>query len=183
MERATTIYKAIYGIVSDMDTTEKQSMAASIILTADVLATDWIFKDGKALAPEDIKDFLRSKDSVSVNERGYEHICQWVVQNAHRLCGTSTEQEVWGKIVGNVACIIRTKFNQAVADGGYNPQALLSWMKLRKLIETREKGYTKNQKINGHSTDCVFLVMSESENNESEDCDNNEQALPFDVDF
>lgn len=177
MDKAIAIYKAIYAIVSDMDTTEKQSMAASIVLTADVLATEWIFKDNRALTADDIKDYLRTKDSVSVNERGYEHICQWVVQNAHRLCGTSTEQEVWGKIEGDTAYVIKTKFNQAVGDAGYNPQALLSWMKQRKLIETRGRNLTKCKSINGIGTECVGLRMSGSK---SED---DQGQLPFDADF
>jgi hypothetical protein len=152
-------------------------MAASIVLTADVLVTEWIFQDGRALAPEDIKDYLRTKDSVSVNERGYEFACQWVVQNAHRLCGTSTEQEVWGKIEGSTAYVIRSKFNQAVNDAGYNPQALLSWMKQRDLIETRGRATTKNKRINNIATECVAIKMA------GEESEDGQIQLPFDADF
>ncbi len=177
IDRAIALYKSLYTIISDMDTTEKQSMAASIVLTADVLVTEWIFQDGRALAPEDIKDYLRTKDSVSVNERGYEFARQWVVQNAHRLCGTSTEQEVWGKIEGSTAYVIRSKFNQAVNDAGYNPQALLSWMKQRDLIETRGRATTKNKRINNIATECVAIKMA------GEESEDGQIQLPFDADF
>ena len=177
IDRAIALYKSLYSIISDMDTTEKQSMAASIVLTADVLATEWIFQDEKMLSPDDIKDYLRTKDSVSVNDRGYQFICQWVVQNAHRLCGTSSEQEVWGKIEGDRAYIVRNKFNQAVSDGGFNPQALLSWLKQRDLIETRGRNMTKCKSINGMATECVALKMP------SEKREDGQAVLPFDVDF
>jgi len=177
IEKAQALYKSLYNIISDMDTTEKQSMAAAIVLVADVLATDWIFKDGRAIKPEDVREFLRTKDSVSVNDRGYEFICQWTVQNAHRLCGTSSEMEVWGKIEDNLAYIIKSRFNQAASDAGFNPQALLSWMKQRDLIITRGRAMTKNKRINNLSTECVVLKLP---HDESEDAQN---ALPFNADF
>lgn len=177
VEKAQALYRSLYGIFSDMDTTEKQSMAAAIVLVADVLATEWLFKDGRSLKPEDIREFLRTKSSVSVNDRGYEFITQWTVQNAHRLCGTSSEMEVWGKIEDNIAYIVKSRFNQAVSDAGYNPQALLSWMKQRDLIITRGRAMTKNKRINNLSTECVVLKLP---HDESEDIQN---QLPFNADF
>jgi hypothetical protein len=56
-------------------------MAAALILTADQLATDWIFSDDMHLTIEEIKPFLLSKGQVSANERAYDFICDWVRQN------------------------------------------------------------------------------------------------------
>jgi Superfamily II helicase and inactivated derivatives len=182
MDKAKALYQAIYADLSSLDTTEKQSMAAAIVMTADVLINDWLFHDGRCIKIDEIASFLQSKDSVSVNQRAYDFICQWVVQNAHRLCGDSIEQEVWGKIDGDIAYIVRNKFNSAVIGEGYSPQALLSWMKQRGHIVLRKdgKGTTKNYKINGHHLDCVWLRLP---NGESEDHQEPFQKLPFDVPF
>lgn len=182
MDKAVALYKAIYADLSARDTTEKQSMAAAIVMTADVLINDWLFHDGKSLKIDEIAEFLQSKDSVSVNQRAYDFICQWAVQNAHRLCGDSTEQEVWGKIDGDIAYIARTKFNSVITGEGFSPQALLSWMKQRGAIMVRKdgRGTTRSFKLNTRPTDCVCLRLPTGDPDDlQEPC----QMLPFDVPF
>ncbi|WP_405353943.1 DUF927 domain-containing protein [Ruminococcus sp.] len=53
-EYAIKCQKDFYKLLSNGKTTEKQAMAASIILTADKLIDEWIFKDGQTLNIEDI---------------------------------------------------------------------------------------------------------------------------------
>lgn len=76
-ERAQELYKQYFRLLSENDTTEKQAMAASAILAADALATEWIFRDSRALSVEDLSRFLASKAAVSAGARGYEYMCQW----------------------------------------------------------------------------------------------------------
>lgn len=51
------LYEKNYEACLKNNTTEKQAMAAAIIVTADALATEWIFKDGRALTVEEISEF------------------------------------------------------------------------------------------------------------------------------
>ena len=59
--------------LSERDTTEKQAMAAAIILTADKLCCEWMFGDMPPLTVDEIADFLQTKPSAG--ERGYQYIC------------------------------------------------------------------------------------------------------------
>ena len=139
--------------------TEKQAMAAAMVLTADKLATDWIFKDGWELTPDEIKAFLQTKAAVSVNQRGYEYLCEYVVQNANHFCGESQDIEVWGKIDGDQAYIVNREFNRICLDGGFNSKALLSWLRDNNKIELPAKGFTKTKRINKIPCHCIVLSL------------------------
>ena len=47
-------------------------------------------------------------------------------------------------------------------ESGFNPQALLSWLKQNKKIEF-SKGYTKTKKIRGEPVSCVWLIKEKEE--------------------
>lgn len=159
IEHAEELFREYYRRLSENDTTEKQAMAAAMVLTADRLATDWIFKDGQALTPEGIRDFLQTREAVSANQRGYVYLCEYVVQNANHFCGESQDIEVWGKIDGDQAFIVRREFDRICADAGYNGKALLSWMRDNGKLELPQKGFTKPKRINKIPCNCVVMRL------------------------
>ena len=162
-EYAQELFKRFYSSLSENDTTEKQAMSAAMVLTADQLATEWIFQDGNSLTAFEISEFLQTKSSVSMNERGYEYLCEFVVSNKNRFCGKSDILDVWGDLEHGQAYIVRNIFNRVCFDAGYNPQALLSWLKQNNKIETNSKGFTKAKRINGEPCNCVVLQLPQEE--------------------
>ncbi len=165
IKKALALYDEVYCECLAGDTTEKQAMAAAVLVVADQLATEWIFQDGKALTVKEISDFLKTKSSVSASERGYEYMCDWVAQNANKLRGGSESSDVYGLIgegaeVGWVY-IIRSVWNKVSIEGGFSSKALLSHLKTNGLIQTRSTGraYTKNKRINGVDTECVMMRL------------------------
>lgn len=163
MAQITEIYEAVYSAIKTDDTMEKQAGAAALILTADQLATEWIFKDNRALTSDDIKAYLKSKDAVSVNQRAYEYLCEYVIQNKNRFCGNSDQTEVWGLIDHGMAYIVRNAFNRICEEAGFNGRSLLSWLGQNDLIETKGKGFTMTKRINGEPCNCVFLRLQQNE--------------------
>lgn len=176
LDNARAEYEKNYTACMQNDTTEKQAMAAAVIVTADQLATKWIFKDGIALGVENIAEFLKSKEAVSAAERGYEYMCDWVVQNANKLRGGSENTECFGLIVKDGpdrgwAYIVRSAWNKACADAGISPRALLSHLRSRELIQVRGRAYTKGKMINGVKAECVVMKLS--------DCEVEDDSLDF----
>lgn len=159
IQEAERLFSRYLVQLQQSDTTEKQAMAAALLLTADELATRWIFTDDKALTLADIAEFLRTRASVDVNGRCYDFLCEYVVQNRHRFCGESDQNEVWGAIDRGHAYIVRSVFNRICQEQGFNPQAFLSWAKQDKKIQTREKGYTMTKRINRAPCNCVVLIL------------------------
>ena len=158
-DRAAELYKKHFRTLSDNDTTEKQAMAAAVILTADELATEWIFQDGRAITEQEISQFLASRAAVSSGRRGYDYFCDWAAQNANRLRGDVEMGDVYGTISGDQVCIIRSVFNRVAEEAGFSPAALLSYFKENGLIETRGRAMTCSRRVNGVRTECVCLKI------------------------
>lgn len=171
VERAQELYKKHYKAVSENDTTEKQAMAAAVILTADELATEWIFGDGRAITEKEISQFLASRAAVSSGRRGYEYFCDWAVQNSNKFREDSEVGDLYGIVSGDQVCIIRKVFNQAAEEAGFSPAALLSYLKSENLIETRGRAMTCSRRVGGMRTECVCLRVDTGESDITADDD------------
>lgn len=171
-QKIREIYQENFRALCAGDSTEKQAMAAAAIITADLCATAWIFKDDSALTVSDIQEFLASREAVSAGRRAYEWISDWVSSNVNRFMGGESPPtgEVYGAIEPGKAFIIRGVFNNAVQNAGFSVAATLSYMRSNKLIETRGRAYTKPKKINGIPVECVVMAL-QLKQGEEDDCD------------
>lgn len=172
-ERAAALYDEFFKACTESDTTDKQAMAAAVVLTADALATEWIFQDGRALTAREIGEFLKSRSTVSLADRGYEILCDWVAVNANRLRGQTETGDCYGLIDGNTAYIIRSVFNRVCQENAINSKALLSHLRTKGLIETGAKGYTKPKRIGLQVPNCVWLKIP------AEPADTEDYELPL----
>lgn len=168
-DRARSLYEKNYTDCIQSDTTEKQAMAAALILTADVLATEWLFRDGRALTAEELGRFLKEKNEVSASERGYEYMCGWVSANAAQFSEQIEHGERYGVIDGRTAIINRVVWNRTCEQAGISSKALLSHLKSKNLLKLGTKGYTKTKKIDGIPTACVWLRLPVENDEEQEE--------------
>lgn len=160
LEQVTERYRQLFQQLNDMDTTEKQAMAAAAIILADELACRWIFQGTeRPLTIEQISEFLASRAAVSAGDRGYQYLCDWVTQHSNQLVGRSDTVEVLGALDGNRAYIIRSVFERILQDAGYSTAAMISYLKQEHLLETRGRANTKGKRINGLPTECFCLIL------------------------
>ena len=117
---------------------------------------------------KEISEFLKSKEAVSVNQRAYEYICEYVVQNKNKFCGSSEITEVLGQLDEGRAYIVRNAFNRICDEAGFNSGSLLSWLRQKKLIEVGAKGFVKTKRINGVPCHCVILKLLQEESEDFE---------------
>ena len=152
-------------------------MAAAAILTADELATKWIFCDGNALTVADISKYLQTKESVDMNLRAYNYMVEVVAGNKAKF--ESDSPEVWGKISDGYVYMISRNFNKLCEDGGFNAGALKSWMIQKGLSRTDKGKKIKTMRISGHIVKCVCFLLDESLKDEDgfEQC--TQEELPF----
>lgn len=161
-EQVRTIYQDAFKELCTGNSTEKQSMAAAAILTADLFATEWVFRDDNNLTFDEISAFLASRETVSAGARAYNFLCDWVSANSSHFASDSYIQtgEVYGKIEGDIAYINRTVFFRELENNGFSAPATLSYLKSNNLIEYRAgKSNTKSKSINGRKTECVALHL------------------------
>jgi uncharacterized protein (DUF927 family) len=139
INQATERYKVLFKELTEKKTTEKQAMAAAVLIIADEIADKVIFKSGKTLTVDEISEYLKSKESVSAGERGYAFICDWVAMNSNRFLSTKDGNggEIWGKIENNKMWINSTKLKTALQDATFSPEAIISWLNANSLLERK----------------------------------------------
>ena len=172
-ERVQRLQESMQDAIKTGDTMDKQTASAALILAADRLAEEWIFQDGILLQPEDIRPYLVSKEAVNQNARALQYLYDFININQGRFSMDADRQgEVWGDLDDDYAYIIRSKFDQILADEGYNASAFLGWAKNRGLILCASDGRpTKPKRINGRVSRCVWLKMAEFDNEIDNDDD------------
>lgn len=173
-ERVQRLQETMQEKLKTGDTMDKQTASAALILAADALSEEWIFKDGILLKPEDIQPYLVSKETVNQNGRALQFLYDFININQARFTPDADKQgEVWGDLDDDYAYIIRSKFDQILADEGYNASAFLGWAKNRGYIQCGKDGKpTIVRRINGRPCRLVCLKIYEN-SNDFEDYDGN----------
>ena len=177
-----SIQKEFQKQLLDTDKMQKQSISLSIVLTADKIATDYIFKDGQYISMEEAKKVLIDRNELSDNERCYHFIQDKVAMNGHRF-DAMTSCEKWGIVENGYAIFYNSAFDQICKDGGFSKKSFLSWAAKKGIIQQDSKGnHTKQKKIDGKNSRCVFLQLNPEENVDDDgfaSIDETQEELPF----
>lgn len=155
-EMQSEIQKQIY----QDDKMQKQSIALSVILTADRIATDYIFHDGEYIDFEDVKSVLIDKNELSEHERCYRYILDKIHMNSQRF-DVDTKVEKWGVIEKGYAVIYVQAFKELCRHGGFSDKSFLSWADRNGIIQTQGGRMTKVKRFDGNPVRCIFLQMNE----------------------
>lgn len=164
LQQVRECYNENFHDLRQGDSTEKQAMAAAAILTADFLASLWIYQDDgeTLLTADEVAQFLASREAVSAGKRAYDWLCDWVASNASRFYSDikgDFSGEIYGVLEHNTAYIIRGIFMRALTDAGFSSSATISYLKSNNLIETRGRANTKSKRVNGVRTECIVLRL------------------------
>jgi len=170
--------------LADDEKMQKQSLSLSIILTADKLITDYLFKDGQYISLEDARKVLIDRHELSDNERCYQFIMSEIDINQARFDPDIVNGERWGKIDQCYAYINVNAFDSMCKKGGFSKKAFLTWAIKRHLVQVDEAGKktAKNKKVGGMQMRCICLKMDdgiEMDENGFMNIDDGQLELPF----
>lgn len=181
--RIKQLQQKILQELKDDEKMQKQSLSLSIILAADRLATDYLFKDGQYIGMEEAKEVLIDRNELSDNERCYEFLMDKITMNPARF-GTDAENlEKWGMIdKDGYAVIYPPAFSNLCKEGGFSKAAFLSWADRKGLLQTNPGRKDKGKRIAGRYIRCIFLKMAGTQKiGEFASLEDYEQEeLPFD---
>lgn len=133
---------------------EKQYRSAAMILLADKILVETFLKDGSYIGMAFIEQYIKKLEDVDANLKGYQYLRDVITANHDKFTGA--DRECWGAEDINFVYMIRSYFNKVLTQEGYDPQALISWLKANGKIDVGEKN-TKTKRINGKATRCVWL--------------------------
>lgn len=154
------IYSDFCSKLFDSDKMQKQAMSLAVVLTADKIATEHIFKDKCYISLDEAKETLVDRNMLSDNERCYRYLLDKVAMNPTRF-DISTGIEKWGIISDGYAIFYSQAFEDLCQSGGFSKKSFLSWADRKDLLQTQNGQLTKVKKINGTSSRCVWLKLDD----------------------
>lgn len=167
----------------DDEKMQKQSISLSIILTADKITTDTLFKDGQYISIDEAKKVLIDRNELSDNERCYRYIMDKVAMNGMRF-DDDTNCEKWGIIKDGYAVFYTQSLDELCKIGGFSKKAFLSWANKKNLLSHSNGANTKPTRINGTVCKCVWLKIEEVSEVETDENGwikvDEQMKLPFD---
>ena len=146
----------------DQEKEEKQTIPLSVMLTADKIATDYIFKDGIYLDFDRCVYTLKNKGDVSENDRAYEFIMSEISININKFIPDDEGNyrgECWGCIEDGFAIILVNAFNRMCERGNFSNKGFLSWAAKKHLIIQSGGKNTKTKRFGDTTPRCVWLKM------------------------
>ncbi len=181
-EEVERIQQEIQRKIHNDEKMQKQSISLSIVLTADRIVTDHLFKDGQYISLDDAAQVLVDRNELSDNERCYQYILSEVDINRAKFDAMSQTNEKWGMIEHGYAVIYNNIFDSICKKGGFSRKAFLSWADRNGLIQTQGGQLTKVKKAEGKTIRCVFIKMDASIDKngfQSVEDANIQEELPF----
>lgn len=156
------IYKAVRDTTRS---TEKLCLSAAILLTADVMAEEAVFRSGTKLTVADIRPFLTDSSEVDNAERAYDWLVNWVAQNVSRFRTDASDTiETWGKYHDGdrVAVINKNVITEHLRRTGFDYGAVMPALASRgKLLLTKQGKWVSTERVNGAKASCIRLIIDE----------------------
>ena len=180
VDQIRKIQQEFQAVLFDTDKMQKQSLSLSIILTADKIVTEHIFKDKAYISLDEAKTVLLDRNEISDNERCYQYLLDKIAMNGTRFDAT-TNCEKWGIIEDGHAIFYNQAFNELCDNGHFSKRSFLSWATKNGVVQTDSRGNpAKQKKIDGKNSRCIFLRLTPDEIVDAEGWMYAQEELPFD---
>ena len=141
-------YKRLFkGILEATDTTDKQALSMALLLLADKLVCECIFRD-EPLTIDQVKQYLVSESAVRVEDRSYNEVVDLISRNVNKFNEFSTD--AWGKVAYNVATINKQVLEQELNKMGFDFGSVKKgWDKKGYIIKNSAGRFVHQTRVNG----------------------------------
>lgn len=162
----------------------KQVMAISTLLLADKLATEFIFKDGRALTVEDVVDIPTRKKDVSEGQRCYEFILESLSSYGQHF-DTQFSCDQWGFLENpdengdRYVYFYPKMFENLLKNNGFSRKAFSAWAINRDLIKHTGNRDTVSKRNGGSVKRFLAVKITDLEERKIDEVD--EDFAPADT--
>ena len=164
------IFKEKLELIEKQDITNKQKILEAILLTADKVLVDSVFKDEYYLEPDDFLDKTVSKSKVVIEERAYEVVKDWYISEKRHFLKDNPDAtvddldikvEIYGREMSKgYVSILPSVLKKVLEDNGYDMNEVLNAWKRKDYIKHEKNRNSLLVRINGERTRCVVLNMN-----------------------
>lgn len=174
------------GLLQGDEREEKQIVPLAILMTADKLTEEYIFRDGVRLELDYCMQSVKSKKQVSEMERAYKHFVDAFHINRQKFDPITTG-EVWGKMQGECVAVIPSALDRIAEQYNFNVAQFVKWCKSKDLLECDSDRNTKKISFEG-SADRIrcYVVRIDDDARDYDDSfiqgdTEDDEPLPFDM--
>lgn len=158
-KKIKTAQQSVFAEYSEKGFTDKQALAASIIVVAEAFYSSIILNEPPSFTAEDLEPFIATHDDVSQDLRAVEWLKGWIVKNWNKF--DEDAPEIYGlantsETVDIVAPILRDHCQKA----GINYKKLVSYMDRLKVLDTNKGRKDKRVRIGATSPRCISVKKS-----------------------
>jgi Superfamily II helicase and inactivated derivatives len=150
---------------------DKQMQAASVILAADSIANEYIFKDNNTIGVDEIIPLLRTVEDVDEEQKCLDYVFDMVNANYNKFYVEGEEHskdeaprgDAWGKIdtVANKVYFFPSVLYNLIEQNGYSPKNFLEWAaKKRNLIDNDSGRNKKTTRIRLTGKICKTICIN-----------------------
>lgn len=169
LEKVAELQRECFSLIKSDNYESKQLLSLSALITADQIATQYIFKDNHALTFAEVEKTLTDKNTLSENERCYSYIISECDINKNKFVTNyygDYQGEIWGtyftekKTGTHCIAIVPNVFKRICSSGGFSAKAFLSWAVKKQIIFTNGDGkMSKVVKIQNNPVRCYVLKL------------------------
>ena len=180
IDAVKALQRKFYTELIQEDIHDKQVLSASILLSADALATKAIFKDKRALTVDDIKSYLVSRTETDVNLRCYNWLVSFCAANPRKFdTSDSATGECWGQYKDDhgisYVCINKSIFEELLKNKGFSAGAFIDWARRKDLLRgtfygtgNKNNRPTKTIVVNGKQIPHYWIKLQDEERSEQD---------------
>lgn len=159
--------KRLEELLNIKDTEEKQAQNMALLLLADDLARECIFKEETPIKAEDVVGYMFTKKEIDISERAWEYIQNEVAINEINFAESSIEK--WGRIIDNGFGIFINKniLEKILRNNGFNPRKMYKdWSNKGYLVKQADNRYSQKRQVYGINAHFVELRIKMGGENE-----------------
>lgn len=154
--RIKIVQQSIFAEYSEKGFTDKQSLAASIIATAEAFYSDLLLEEEPSFAPEDLEPYIATHDDVSQDLRAVEWLKGWIVKNWNKF--DEDAPEIYGvanafDTVDIIAPVLRDHCQKV----GVNYKKLVSYLDRLNALKTNGGRKDRRVRIGATSPCCISI--------------------------
>jgi hypothetical protein len=167
------------------DKEEKQILPLSLLLTADKLATDYIFQDGIYLDLPHMVSQLKSIVEISEGLKAYNILMDYYEMYKGKFSDKNEySYESWGFVEDNYLNVIPTVLRRIAKEQNFSPKILCEYCKQKELLKSNNQDNQNVVRISGAVKRFYSIKMGYDESEAVNSNDSFEDAsgmeLPFD---